>query len=552
MLLALSLKNYTIIDDLSVSFSSGLNIITGETGAGKSVIVDSINIILGDKTSPDYIKSGEDEAHIEAMFDISSDPGLIVKLTDSGFEVPNGELLIKRVIYRKARSRVFINGSLSTLNILSDITRGLVDIFSQHEHQSLMREENHVRVLDDFAGLRDEVTAFGEAYKNLTTIKRELNTLEHSQQEYVEKEDYLKYQLNEIDEASLIPGEDVLLEQDKLMLLNSERLITAAKSSYEIMYEKDPSVLGSLKSISDDLLDAAKIDRTLGDIHQLIEKGIVQIEESAYMLRDYSSETVFQSGKLEEIDDRIQTINALKRKHGESIEEIIEKREDINKELENIGSLENKIKTLRSEKDTLQNKLLDQAKAISKKRISSSRKLCTLIENELKHVGIKGAIFNIEFDHKELSSNGIDDLSFLFTANPDEEPKPLDRVASGGELSRIMLVIKEAIAKVEGGSVIIFDEADSGIGGAVAENVGEKIKKLSSTHQVLCITHLPQVAKFADSHLSVIKSLEKGKTRVQINNLEEEQRVQEMARMIGGINITQKTMDAAQEMLNAE
>lgn len=549
MILGLTLKNFTIIEDLSVGLSSGLNIITGETGAGKSVIVDAINIILGDKASPDNIKSGKEEAHIEALFDISSDEVIQERLKSSGFDISSGELLIKRVIYPNARSRVFINGSLSTLTLLSTITQGLVDIFNQHEHQSLLKEENHLKILDNFGETANEVSRLREQYQNYLETKKELDDLIQSQKDRFEKEDYLKYQLSEIDGAELQLGEDEKLEAEKLKLINTERLNSTTQGAYDILYESESSILGSLQRVSDDLLNSGKIDSTLAEIGQSIEKGRLQIQDAAFSLRDYNSELTHDSGRLDIVEDRIHLIGDLKRKYGESVSQIILKRDEIEKELNNIEHFDERVKSLSSESQMLMDESLSLAGKISKKRKQSSKKLTSVLEKELNEVGIKGGQFHIEFTDKEISSNGVDDISFLFSANPDEKPKPLTKVASGGELSRIMLVLKEVIARVEGGSVIIFDEADSGVGGAVAEAVGQKIRKLSQSYQVICITHLPQVAKFADSHLAVSKTHNDNKTQVTIKSLEGDERVFELARMIGGFNITQKTIDAAYEML---
>ncbi|MCZ6527108.1 MAG: DNA repair protein RecN [Candidatus Dadabacteria bacterium] len=549
MILGLTLKNFTIIEDLSVGLSSGLNIITGETGAGKSVIVDAINIILGDKASPDNIKSGKEEAHIEALFDISSDEVIQERLKSSGFDISSGELLIKRVIYPNARSRVFINGSLSTLTLLSTITQGLVDIFNQHEHQSLLKQENHLKILDNFGETANEVSRLREQYQNYLEAKKELDDLIQSQKDRFEKEDYLKYQLSEIDGAELQLGEDEKLEAEKLKLINTERLNSTTQGAYDILYESESSILGSLQRVSDDLLNSAKIDSTLAEIGQSIEKGRLQIQDAAFSLRDYNSELTHDSGRLDIVEDRIHLIGDLKRKYGESVSQIILKRDEIEQELNNIEHFDERVKSLSSESQMLMDELLSLAGKISKKRKQSSKKLTSVLEKELNEVGIKGGLFHIEFTDKDISSNGVDDISFLFSANPDEKPKPLTKVASGGELSRIMLVLKEVIARVEGGSVIIFDEADSGVGGAVAEAVGQKIRKLSQSYQVICITHLPQVAKFADSHLAVSKTHNDNKTQVTIKSLEGDERVFELARMIGGFNITQKTIDAAYEML---
>ncbi len=549
MLLGLTLKNFTIIKDLSVGLSPGLNIITGETGAGKSVIVDAINIILGDKAPAENIKTGQEEAQIEALFDISNDEAIKQRLINSGFDIKSGELLIKRVIYRNSRSRVFINGSLSTLTLLSSITQGLVDIFSQHEHQSLLREENHLKIVDDFGKTADDAAHLREKFQNYLLVKKELDDLEQSKKDKTEKENYLKFQLNEINNAELSIGEDTKLDEEKLKLTNAERLQSSASSAYEELYEKENSVLGILQKLSSDFKEISKIDPKLNEVGESIERGMLQLEEAAFSIRDYTTELSSDSQSLEVIEDRIHLINSFKRKYGDSIEQIIQKRDEIEGEVNNIEHFDERVRTLTQQSRKLMDELLKLANALSKKRKQSSKRLCEILEVELKEVGIKGGSFHIEFNDKNISSSGIDALSFLFSANPGEDPKPLNRVASGGELSRIMLVLKEVIARVEGGSVIIFDEADSGVGGAIAEAVGQKIRNLSRTYQVICITHLPQVAKFADSHLTVSKTHDDNQTQVTIKSLEGNERVVELARMIGGFNITQKTLDTAQEML---
>jgi DNA repair protein RecN (Recombination protein N) len=550
MLLGLNLRNFTVIDEIAVSFGPGLNIITGETGAGKSVIVDAINVILGDRVSPDYIKTGREEAHLEALFDISDKPAVRERLDSLGFEVSDGELLIKRIIYRKGRSRAFINGGIATLPVLEQASEGIIDIFSQHEHQSLLKPENHIRVLDEYGGHGDLVSAQRDIYASFRDVNREIERLTAEQKNLFEREDFLKFQCAEIDDALLREGEDAELEEEKKRLLNSERLLSAARGAYEALYENEPSLLGSLSRLSSEIREASGIDPLLREAGESIESAALQLKDATFALRDYASGLSFESGRLEVIEDRLQEIKDLKRKFGETIAGILRKREEIGRELRNIAGYEGELARLGEESRKIESEMRTIADKLSALRKASALKLSKSLEKELTEVGIKGARFDVVIAEKDISSDGKDDVSFLFSANPDEAPKPLARVASGGELSRIMLVLKELISKEEGGSVIIFDEADSGIGGAVAETVGKKIKGLSRSCQVICITHLPQVAKFADNHLLVTKTLEDKKTQVRIKSLGRDERVSELARMIGGINVTEKTVEAAKEMLN--
>ncbi|MGE5445978.1 MAG: DNA repair protein RecN [Ignavibacteriales bacterium] len=549
MLLELTLRNFTIIDELSVSFGEGLNVLTGETGAGKSIIVDAVNLILGEKASADIVRSDKDEAQIEALFDIKGNISLREKLVSFGFESEGDELLIKRIISRTGRSRLFINGSIATFLILEQIVEGLIDIFSQHNHQTLLREENHLEVLDEFGGLKSLSRRVSEIYQNATDIKKELGELERNLRNQIEREDFLRFQSREVDEARLLPDEDEKLEEEKRKLANAERLYSTAQEAYEILYEGEGAVSDILKRVRSQIEEAARTDITLVEVAKSIEKGIVEIQDAAFTLRDYASDVRFNPDRLNSIENRLEEIKRLKRKYGGTIIEILERRKQIEEELGKMSVNEERMETLKNNLNRLESDLQVCARELSVKRREAAEKLTLAVEKELGGVGMKSGKFAVEFEEKVISGSGCEKASFLFSANPDEKPKPLTKVASGGELSRIMLVLKETLARVEGGSVLIFDEADSGIGGAIAETVGRKIKNLSKRYQVVCITHLPQVAKFADTHFRVTKTFKGDKTKVQVKALSGNERVEELGRMIGGLKVTEKTIEAAREML---
>lgn len=549
MLLELTLRNFAIIDELTVNFGEGLNILTGETGAGKSIIVDAINLILGEKASTDLIKSDKEEALIEALFGISKKRELKDKLISSGLESKGDEVVIKRVIPRAGRSRVYINGSIATFNLLEQIVEGLVDIFSQQEHQTLLKEERHLEVLDEFGGLGSLTGRVYELYKGTTKLKREIEELERDQKNKIEREDFLRFQCKEIDSVRLEPGEDERLEEERKKLANAERLFSVANEAYGILYEGEKAVTDVLKRIRNQIDEVAKIDASLGDVTKSIEKGTIEIQDAAFTLRGYASNISFDPQRLSSIEIRLEEIKKLKRKYGESIVEILEKRKSLEEELGRISGGGERIEALKKGLEFVESELNNCARELSEKRRQAAGRLMLSVSKELGEVGIKGGKLLVEFEKKPISELGFERVSFLFSANPDEKPKPLTRVVSGGELSRIMLVLKEILARVEGGSVLIFDEADSGIGGAVAETVGRKIKNLSKRYQVICITHLPQVAKFADTHFRVTKMFRGNKTRVQIKALNYDERVEELGRMLGGIKVTEKTIEAAREML---
>ena len=549
MLLELTLRNFAIIDELTVNFGEGLNILTGETGAGKSVIVDAINLILGEKASTDLIKSDKEEALIEALFGISKKRELKDKLISSGLESKGDEVVIKRVIPRAGRSRVYINGSIATFNLLEQIVEGLVDIFSQQEHQTLLKEERHLEVLDEFGGLGSLTRRVSELYKGTTKLKREIEELERDQKNKIEREDFLRFQCKEIDSVRLEPGEDERLEEERKKLANAERLFSVANEAYGILYEGEKAVTDVLKRIRNQIDEVAKIDASLVDVAKSIEKGTIEIQDAAFTLRGYASNISFDPQRLSSIEIRLEEIKKLKRKYGGSIIEILEKRKSLEDELGRISGGGERIEALKKDVEFVESELNNCARELSEKRRQAAGRLMLSVSKELGEVGIKGGKLLVEFEKKPISELGFERVSFLFSANPDEKPKPLTRVVSGGELSRIMLVLKEILARVEGGSVLIFDEADSGIGGAVAETVGRKIKNLSKRYQVICITHLPQVAKFADTHFRVTKMFRGNKTRVQIKALNYDERVEELGRMLGGIKVTEKTIEAAREML---
>ncbi|MBI4228943.1 MAG: DNA repair protein RecN [Deltaproteobacteria bacterium] len=548
MLLGLTLKNFAIVDDISINFGSGLNIITGETGAGKSIILNAINFILGDRASSDLIKSGEDEAQVEALFDVSDDKEFLERLSSLGIQTGGSEVLIKRGFSASGKGRVYINGNLGTIGMLDQITNGIIDVFSQHEHQSLLKEGNQLKVLDEFGGLNEMCVSFSKLYRSYVEVKKELEQMRMRHDDQVKREDFLRYQCDEIDSESLKVGEDHELEREKLKLSNAERLYSVSKEAYEIIYESEESIIDKLKRVRIGLDNAAKVDESLSGLCEAVERAMSEIEDTAFSLRDYFSEIQYSPDRLSQIEDRLQDINRLKRKYGNTIEEIIEKRREMGGELLDLTDFEEKEKRLEADADHMKTKVDNAARELSKARLNAAERLSAQVERGLEEVGIKGGKLIIDFDKKEISSNGYDKITFLFSANPDEKPRPLSRVASGGELSRIMLVLKEVISRAEGGSILIFDEADSGIGGAVAETVGKKIKSLSKRHQVICITHLPQVAKFANTHFKVTKEFQKNSTKVNIKALDQEETIREIARMLGGIKITEKTLAAAREM----
>ena len=413
----------------------------------------------------------------------------------------------------------------------------------------MLDHENHLSYLDSFdvdLNLKDKVSDLFKQYQKIETTLRDLNNRQNDKNE---REEYLKFVCKEIEDASLKYDEEAELENEKKVLLNHEQLKKTAESSYESLYEADSSIVSKLQNINNEFVKASEIDDNLREPADLLEKSLVLLQDTSYFLRDYIQSVDSNPDRIDEIENRLQLIYELKRKYGLSIKDVLQKKDDYQLELDSLLNLSSEIEELEDKKEQTFTVLKGLCNDLSHKRRNVSVKMSARIEAGLREVGLKDCTFAIKFDDKPVSSDGIDRVEFYFSANPDEQSKPLAKVASGGELSRIMLILKTIMNKSDGQTVLIFDEPDTGIGGAVAESVGAKIRKLSDNHQVLCVTHLAQVAKFADSHITVKKEFIDNSTKIKIDLLDKEKRIDELARMMGGVKITQKTIDAAREML---
>ena len=554
MLLQLNIKDFAIIDNLQITFGKGLNILTGETGAGKSIIVDAVKLILGDRASLDDIRSSKDEAVVEAMFDISSLKDIAELLETSG--IPNEEnIIIRRVISRSGKNRTFINNSMANLTLLQEIGSRIIDIYGQHDHQSLTKSDEHIDILDAFAGLlalRDDVA---KAYREFYSIKSELDSLTADSQSLLEKQDFLTFQSKEIGEAGLKAGEDEELKKEKERLANAEKLFEAANTGYDSLYASSGSILERLTQILNKLKDVSKFDEGLKPVMENMESSVCQLEDAATSLRDYTHGISFEPERLEEVDNRLDTINKLKKKYGAAIEAILKKKEEVDRELDNIVHHDERIAELKETAEKAKENVLKLSKKLSEKRIDSAKLFNKKIEAELSALNMKKTVFEVRIEKNKdingeliLDEKGIDRVEFFISPNIGEETKPLSKIASGGELSRIMLAIKR-ITTTGKIPVLIFDEVDAGIGGGTAEVVGKKLKEVSKNHQVLCITHLPQIAAYADTHYSVTKEVRGGRTVAEVREIKGDDRIAELSRMLGGVKITDRTREHAREML---
>jgi DNA repair protein RecN (Recombination protein N) len=548
MLRELQITNLAIIEKLHVEFHGGLNILTGETGAGKSIIIDAVNLILGGRASADLIRAGADEASVEALFDLSDRPALLQSLAATGVEC-DGELLVRRVVTRGGKNRVFIGGGLATTTMLSEISRTLINIYGQHESQTLLKVDQHLRLLDGFAGclpLRDAFAARFDAYQK---AKSELEALEQGEREAARRLDLLSFQNEEIAAAKLYEGEEEELFEERGRLAHGEKLLSCSQQAFDTLYGGDAALLGGLCRVITSVADAAAIDRTLAPVCETLEGAYAGLEDAALTLRDYAAGVESDPGRLEQLDDRLDAINRLKRKYGADIAEMLRYQEGIAAELATLSGREMARDELVQRIADLKSELAKLGGQLSQARVTGAAALKKGMERELRELAMTHAVFETSFEAlAEPRVHGFERAEFLFSPNPGEPPKPLAKTASGGELSRLMLALKQLHPESEV-PTLIFDEVDTGISGATSALVGVKLKKVAGSQQVLAITHLPQVAAFADLHLRVEKSVNLGRTATCVERLEGEGRVAEVARMLGGARVTEKTLDHAREMI---
>src|SRR3990172_3779241 len=467
MLTELNIKNFAIIDSLNITFEKGFNVLTGETGAGKSIIVDAVELVLGGRASSEMIRSGCDEAVVEAAFDISDATGTSEKLSEMGIE-GDDVLLIKRTVSASGKNKVFINGSMATIAMLSDIGEFLVDIHGQHEHQTLFKVERHIDVIDEYAAvgpLREEMAG---VYSELNRVKNELGSLKVSEADKEKRLDLLRFQSDEIGKASLKENEEEGLLGERKLLANSEKLFDAGNTALELLYAQAGSALELVKKADSKIREIATLDESLKPTAESINSVYASIEDAAMTLRDYVGKISFEPERLNEIEERLDLIGRIKRKYGNTVSEVLKYKEEVDRELEGIEKAEERITELEKEVETLKVSGLKIAETLSDKRKKASKELKNMVEVELSDLGMKKAVFEVRIDRiSDITAKGLDRMEFLLSSNPGEVPKALSKIASGGELSRIMLALKKVLAGPSGAPTMGFDEVDLGIGGGV-------------------------------------------------------------------------------------
>jgi DNA repair protein RecN (Recombination protein N) len=556
MLNELSIKNFAIIDELHVCFGEGLNVISGETGAGKSIIIGAVSLLLGDRATSDMIRTQADSASVEAIFDIAGNKPLQDKIAAMGFSTGD-ELLVRRVISHAGKNKAFINGQMATLVNLTAVSELLINICGQHEHQVILNAENHIDILDEFGGCLPVRAQYTEIYNQYQQIRTQIEKLKDLSQSREEKADLFKFQLKEIQDINPQPAEDTALADEKKVLVNFQKLSGWATNAYDLLYGEKDSIMVKLKEVQNQVKEIKKIDSNLQISNVDIESSFIALQETVLQLRDYSKNLFFDSERLAAIDERLELLNRLKRKHGGSLESVFRRKQEIEEYLKTVFSVDEELEKLTKEEEKVQQNLRQNALKLSQIRGQVAKKLQDAVDKEIHALNMPHASFSVNFkkdadDAAEFfGPKGSDEVEFYLTANKGEESRPLNKIASGGELSRIILALKNVLSRTGSVSSIIFDEVDNGIGGAVAEIVGRKLKEVSANHQIVCITHLPQIACFGDKHMYVSKKVVKGRTVTSLEELDSEQKIEEISRMLGGVNVTQKTREHAREMLNS-
>ena len=563
MLKELSIRNFAIIDDLHIDFSDDLTILSGETGAGKSIILNAVNLLLGSRASAELVRTGTQSAELEALFRISPTSSVAQIMATNGYDPTEG-LLIRRLISRSDSNRVYINGRLATIGLLTTITENLASISGQHAHQGLLKEDQHILILDQFGGLITQRRQVYDNYHQILPLVDTLNQLESIRQRQDEQRELLEFQSKEITAASLTPGEDEALEQERLRLKNAESLYQTVHSSIEALYGSSGSVIERLLEVKKNLAAVGRIDSQLKTTAESLASASYQIEDLTAELRSHLNLIQMDDKRLEAVEERLDTLNKLKRKYGGSLEAVFSRLEIIEKELLKVENIGHQIREVEEKLDKLHGQLMRRALALSQKRAETSKKLALKVVTELESLKMSQTEFQVVIhpsaaDEKTnsyltakeyaITESGIDRATFMIAPNPGEELKPLASIASGGELSRVVLALKAILAATDSVETIVFDEVDAGIGGSTAEVVGRKLSELARRHQVICITHLPQIAKFGKNHYSISKHVDDGRTLTAIQPLNKEDRYREIARMLGGEKITQTTLDHAQELL---
>lgn len=566
MLAALRIQNFALIERLSVEFGPGLTVLTGETGAGKSILFGALQLILGGRASSDLIRAGAKEATVEALFQFPrKGPGAAAagRLREMGVGAEGDEVALRRVVSAEGKNRCFIDGGPVTLSMLEAAGEFLVDVHGQHQHQRLLYPENHLYILDDFGdvqGRREQVAGLVAGLRRLEARRGDLSRREADSRDRI---DLLRFQAREIEAADLVPGEEEALEEEAALLATAEERHVLARGAHQDLYESEGSLADRLSSVAARVERLAGLDPALRDLAEEVRSLALQAEEAARRLGRYAEGVEFDPGRRSAVEERLDLVRTLKKKYGGSVEAVLACRDRAAKELEELSNRDAALEEVQRAVEALRPQVAREALNLSGERKEAAQRLGRAVEQELRGLGMRKAGFAAVLSDEEdpegfvvregkrlrLFDDGVDRAEFQFEPNVGEGVRPLAKIVSGGELSRVMLAIKTVLAGKDRVPSLLFDEVDVGIGGAVAEVVGRKLKTISKSHQVFCITHLPQIAALADAHFLISKEERGGRTRTAIRQLDMDERVEEIARMAGGKTITEATRRHAREML---
>lgn len=564
MLVELTVRQFAIIKELKVNFKEGLNILTGETGAGKSIIIDAIQLITGGRGSVEFIRNESDKAVIEALFDVPENHQVLNALEDLGVHVSDdGMLLLKRELLQSGKSICRVNGQLVTLSMLREVGQWLIQLHSQHQNQHLMSQDKQLELLDAYGeeSLENKKAAFKQKFEVYASLKRDVQAVAENERELAQRMDLLKYQISEISKANLKSGEDIELNEQRNKIRHSERITHGLNTAYQILSE-DNGAIDLLSRVLSLLEQIASLDNNISKLHEQLSFSYYQIEDITMEVNQQESQLDFDPDQVNYIEERLSLIHHLKRKYGDTVDAILEYSATIEKELDLILNKDQHLLSMQKELHEVTQKVITQGLTLSNHRQKLAKKLSNAIEQELKELQMKNAKFNVNIDYTQdpngllidgkyynVSSSGLDKVNFLISPNPGEPLKPVYKTASGGELSRIMLAIQTILAHQDQVPTIIFDEIDTGVSGRAAQAIAEKLALVSKDKQVFVVTHLPQVASMADHHFLIQKNIKKNSTYTEICYLNEDKRIDEIARMLGGLEVTTLTKKHAKEMI---
>ena len=549
MLSLLHIENIAVIECADISFDRGFNVLTGETGAGKSIVIDAISAILGQRAYRDMIRTGTTKASVRAVF---TDVPKLAWFEENGVEY-DSETIIQREIHLDGKNVCRVNGALVTVSILNKLGIQLINIHGQHDSASLFDEDNHLQFLDDFA--RNEMlrAAYSESYSAVAKLRREIDRMSMDEGEKLRRMETLKYQIEEIEKANLTAGEDEELEARRKLLQNSEKIANGLNDAVENLYGGDDSdgAASMLATAERALARVAKFSPQISELHEKVADLMYQVQDAAELARDVQYELSYSADELDQIESRLDIIHKLRRKYGTTCAEILEYLEKAKQELDEIEFADDHIEHLKKKLAKAEKTAWDSAFALRKNRKETAEVLSERILTELAQLDMPKVQFACQFTELELTANGADAVAFYMSANVGEALKPMSKVASGGELARIMLAMKNVLAEQDKVNTLIFDEVDTGVSGRAAQKVAEKLKSVARSKQVLCVTHLPQLAAMGDTHLLIAKGERDGRTYTTVTPLDLEGRKRELARIIGGANITETTLKSAEEMLQS-